>query len=169
MIDIKNGDLLILDPFSSSPESVDIKSYRWGSSSENENDFIVDEEMLWSYALSKSVGTIAFLYPENLSIAEILSEKYPDVKSISYNGRISNANYDDIISKLNGIENVLLLDPESSLLVLAEEKTFFVDFRDYPALKDKDNVKAIVPDWNSAIKEALESESGDISFDFTFS
>lgn len=166
------ASLVILDPLAELSEDIDAKTSRWGKHIDGDADisFVVDEERLWKSAL---VGKSAFLYPEgNLEAEEMLALLGSDITPIAYRGRVTSANYSELADRLKeeSISTVLLYEPQSALSMLDyQDALFYVDFRDYAALKDRKNVIGIIPDWDSAIKEALSIDSGDISFDYALS
>lgn len=168
-------ELVIFSPFTAKPDYIESKSAIWGVPENYEYDILFShsDEAMWLKALEsvKDINT-AFVTEEGeySHIFDTLKLNDPYIHLVEYSGRISNANIDSIKSELERNETVALFipAPESAHTLMREnlEVECYVDWRDAAALYNTD-VKAIAPDWSEAIVKALNTESGEIPFDFT--
>ena len=171
-------ELVIFSPLTEKPAYIDAKSAVWGSSEIGGYDihFTLDDKAMWAKALQDTgeVST-AFMYSSSDSdgerLFESLKKKDSFVYSIVYDSRISSANITQYMMEIDNNEtvSVLMHDPQSAFRLFSVDMglNYYVDFRDYAALYNEDNLTSIAPDWDKAISQALASEGGEIPFDYT--
>lgn len=166
-----SADFVIVMPSEIVPESEGTTVLFGRSAEEGENPDIVlvpDLPLMWMTALSDRRECILYESSDQMArkIAEKLTAEDGNAYEVTYSGRISVANHDEIASAISGADAVFYLTPSSSLRILRDS--------DIPAVLDSIHAGALEitgisgavgVDWDRTI-ENLISGSASISYAF---
>ena len=115
----RSPDLVVYSPISERIES-DAVTLEWGNPQSKEDYSLTFNKIdMYRSALSETEGrAIAFLYDRNdweaQEIFSSLENEYPSLLPVSYDGRVSVVNEEDILSSLDKVWGVIVFDSESS-------------------------------------------------------
>lgn len=163
------ADLVITAPDAAVPAGVG--SYLFGREAEEGEEPIallpIDAPRMWEEAISDD-SAYAILYeetsPASIAIAGHLSSIDPSISLITYHGRISTANIDQIASAIgeSGADKVIVLNPDTSMDILRLDHGWdaVMDIRDAAALETVRVEQAVSIDWDSTIESLLSGNAG---------
>ena len=163
--DASSADLVIVAPDAVVPSGID--SYLFGrEAAEGESPIAVlaiDEPAMWESALS---GNDVLLYEGSSNAAVAISDHLksiePGIKVVTYSGRISNANIDQIRKALeeSGAERILALTPSTSMELFRSSHPWHVvmDVRDAAAMETTAVDEAVSIDWDESIENLFSGQ-----------
>ena len=169
---IGNADLVITAPDAAVPSGSD--SYLFGREAEDGESpaavLAIDTGRMWESALP--LGSAVVLYeesdPASREILSHLEEIDPDIKSVSYSGRISVANIDSVRSSIESAsaEYLFALTPSTSMELLRSDHQWSVvmDVRDSAAMEATEVDYAVSIDWDATVDNLL---SGNAELSYT--
>lgn len=170
---IKNPSLVIYSNLSEVDPS--FSSIVWGTDkAKGDYHFQINQEDMYSSLISEfSSYPIAFLFEEsdeesNKLFAK-LSQKYSNIAPVTYSGRISIVNKDEIVNTLDSFYMTVVLTVNSSKEGWRETKSrVAMDMRYASSIVSKNRIISLMPDWDSLISDFLLGKS-DIPIYYTFS
>ena len=167
----RSPDLVVYSPISERMES-DAITLEWGNPHSDEDYSLTFNKIdMYRSALSETEGrAIAFLYDRNdweaQEIFSSLEKEYPSLLPVSYDGRVSVVNEEDILSSLDKVWGVIVFDSESSAVAWRKTKAkVIMDTVSAASALTLDKVMAIEPRWDEIIPSALKKDS--LSFHYT--
>lgn len=147
----------------------------WGTDkAKGDYYFQINQEELYSSLISEfSSYPIAFLFEESdeesNNLFDKLSQKYSNIAPVTYSGRISIVNKDEIVKTLDSFYMTVVLTVNSSKEGWRETTSrIAMDMRYASSIVSKDRVISLTPNWDSLISDFL-SGKGDIPIYYTFS
>ena len=167
----RSPDLVVYSPISERMES-DAVTLEWGNPQSKEDYSLTFNKIdMYRAALSEMEGrAIAFLYDRNdweaQEIFSSLENEYPSLLPVSYDGRVSVVNEEDILSSLDKVWGVIVFDSESSAVAWRKTKAkVIMDTVSAASVLTLDKVMAIEPRWDEIIPSALKKDM--LSFHYT--
>ncbi len=165
---LQSADLVITAPDAALPEGV--PSYLFGRKAEEGESPLavldIDEGEMWECAITED-GRYAALYEETSSAAKAAADHLrslgADVTDVTYTGRISGANLDQVSSAISdaAAAAVLALTPSSSTELLRSEHSWriIMDARDAAALESTACDDEVAIDWDATIRSLLSGNA----------
>ena len=165
-----SADLVIVMPECSVPESDGLVVLFGREAEEGEAPDLVlipDMKAIWELALSDRVECV--LYDESSPFARELADHMVEADDnafrAGYSGRVSVANYDQIISRIGDADTILAITPTTSMRVLRSDciPPVILDSLHAAALESTMYSSSVGIDWNDTV-ESLLSGSGSLSY-----
>lgn len=170
---IKDPSLVIYSNLSKVDPS--FPSIVWGTDkAKGDYYFQINQEEMYSFLVSEfSSYPIAFLFEESdeesNKLFARLSQKYSNIAPVTYSGRISIVNKEEIVKALDSFYMTVVLTVNSSKEGWRETTSrIAMDMRYASSVVSKDRVISLTPNWNSLISSFLKGESN-IPIYYTFS
>ena len=159
-----HADVVFVMPGAGIPQSNgDIYLMRPADEGEDYPSVDIDENAMWAEALGD--GRECIIYDSSSvyssEIADYLLEADGNAFGVPYDGRVSDANIGRILSDAEGADKILLLTPQSSVMIARDNRTdipVVMDFRDKAALTAARCDEYVSVNWNELISSALSSE-----------
>ncbi len=157
-----SADLVIVMPWHSVPESGGLTVLFGRNPEDGETPDLVlipDDEAMWELALSDGVECI--LYDESVQharrIADHLLSLDGNAYAARYSGRVSVANYDQVIAEVGNADRILALTPSTSMRVLRSEgiPPVVLDGLHAAALESTPFSASVGIDWNATVESLL--------------
>lgn len=160
------ADVVLVAPDASVPEGVE--AYLFGREAEDGEEPVavldIDDEAMWECAAEE--GAVV-LYERSTAYARDIAEHLESlglgIEAVTYSGRISGANADQVRSEIeeSGAATVLAITPSSSTSLLREEHPWRVvmDVRDAAAMETTRVDAAVSIDWDATIQSLLSGNA----------
>ena len=164
--DCRNADVLFVMPGMSVPEtSGSVILMRPAESGEDYPVLDIDEAELWAAALGDGRECIVYESSDGAAsaVAAALSARDGNAFSVTYDGRITDANLERTLRQMEGADKVLLLTPATSVMLARNGRLSVpavMDFRDAGALTAASCSEVVTIDWGHLIRSALAGEAG---------
>ena len=156
------ADLVLVMPSENVPDT-DSQTVLFGREADGDEspDLVVipDDVLMWSLALGS--GTECILYDSSSQFAAELAEELlgldDNAYAVTYSGRVSVANYDQVISGVSGADVILALTPSSSMRILrsAGIPPAITDSLHAAALDSTGISASVGVDWNATVEALL--------------
>ncbi len=170
---IKDPSLVVYSSLSEIDPS--FPSIVWGTDkAKGDYYFQINQEEMYSSLISEfSSYPIAFLFEESdeesNEIFNKLSQKYSNIAPVTYSGRISIVNKDEIVKTLDSFYMTVVLTVNSSKEGWRETTSrIAMDMRYASSIVSKDRVISLTPNWDLLISDFLSGRL-DIPIYYTFS
>ena len=165
-----SADLVIVMPECAVPESEGFTVLFGRNPEDGETPDLVlipDDEAIWELALSDGVECI--LYDESIQhareTADHLLSLDDNAYAVRYSGRVSVANYDQVISGIGDADTILALTPTTSMRILRADgiPSVILDSLHAAALESTPFSASVGVDWDASV-ESLLSGSRTLSY-----
>ena len=160
------ADVVLVAPAASVPEGVE--AYLFGREAEDGEEPVavlaIDDEAMWECAAEE--GAVV-LYERSTAYARDIAEHLESlglgIEAVTYSGRISGANAEQVRSEIEeaGADTVLAITPSSSIALLREEHPWRIvmDVRDAAAMETTRVDAAVSIDWDATIQSLLSGNA----------
>ena len=155
----ERADIVITAPDAAIPEGVD--SYLFGRHAlDGESPIAVlgiDEAAMWSAAAGAEDPVL--LYEETSAAGKLVADSL-GIPSVTYQGRISSANIDQVSRQIPPEGTVLAMTPSTSMSLFRADRSWklIMDVRDAAAMDTTDCDAAVSIDWDAAVMNLLSGK-----------
>lgn len=155
----ERADIVITAPDAVIPEGVD--SYLFGRNAlDGESPAAVlgiDEAAMWSVAAGEKEPVL--LYEETSAVGKLAADSL-GIPSVTYQGRISSANIEEISRQIPPEGTVLAITPATSMSLFRTDHSWslVMDVRDAAAMDTTDCDAAVSIDWDATVMNLLSGK-----------
>jgi len=156
---IKKVDIYIYTPYSVTGDGERVLFYTVFRNGEKVDLGFSEEEMYASFLSSFPTSLTAFLYEEGggyEALYNSLSADYPTLSALTYRGRVSVVNVDNLLSAAESYYALIVSDPlSSSLLYRRTGARIVMDERDAVGAVSLESVISVHYDWDRMIRSGF--------------